>query len=467
MELANNRNVGLESSTGIGKTHWLARVALWWLDSWDDSLVVIVGITAKQLRDSFWAEIGNAFPKFKRVRPDSVLLNGHLRIGDNKDEKSWMCTQRTSGLEANTQRKSVDQAQGLHRQHMLILFEEMPGLSHALFKTMKVTAGGYHNRLLGLGNPNSKLDPLHKFCKLASTTHLRASTYDHPNVVNKEEIIPGAVTEKLIEEIKTEYGVESWYFQSRIRGKCPDSAEDSLIKLEWIEQCIFLFDEDSEEFKNDKSNNACGVDPANSENGDKGGVAYGKRNILDCIEEFKCPNANHLAYNLLYDEAELIAKRWTRYFIPTIHQYEINEANVAIDSNGNGVATFNTFLEEGYDCTQIIGQQDNDLVPKFENGKPKHIFKGLRSQIMFMLREDLRNKKFSINIYDKEILDQLKEELTVPLFTDISGVIQVESKDEIKKRIGGRSPTLLDIVAYWNYARKKPKKGKGGIYSYS
>jgi len=64
--------------------------------------------------------------------------------------------------------------------------------------------------------------------------HIRISAYDHPNIVLKRSIIPGAVTQKSIDIRRDEYGEKSNLYKSRVRGIAPAQAADSLIQRQWI-----------------------------------------------------------------------------------------------------------------------------------------------------------------------------------------------------------------------------------------
>jgi len=50
MALRDNHNVGIESSTGVGKTFLASRIIFWFLDVFPNSLIVTVGPTSRQLR---------------------------------------------------------------------------------------------------------------------------------------------------------------------------------------------------------------------------------------------------------------------------------------------------------------------------------------------------------------------------------------------------------------------------------
>ena len=102
LNIAKWENTAVMSSTGIGKTYTLSRIITWFLDVYENSLVVLVGTTSFQLRDNIWSEIGNVFPKFKKLRPQSRLLNNKLVVAEENDEddsRTWGCVQRTSGVQ--------------------------------------------------------------------------------------------------------------------------------------------------------------------------------------------------------------------------------------------------------------------------------------------------------------------------------------------------------------------------------
>ena len=72
----------------------------------------------------------------------------------------------------------------------------------------------------------------------------------------------------------------------------------------------------------------------------------------------------------------------------------------------------------------------------------------------FEFREDLRSGQVILAIKNKKLLRQLKKELLTVRYRVQSGKIYVESKEEVKKRLGGKSPNLADAVVYWNWVRK-------------
>ncbi|MCU0439336.1 MAG: hypothetical protein MUC49_15695 [Raineya sp.] len=451
-----NKKVGIESATGTGKTHWLARVVFWFLDCFENSFVVTSAPVAGQLKTQLWSEMKSSFHKFKKIRPyaelfDSLRLLVDARGFDNLEDdeanqNAWqavgVASRASSGSKSNTSR------QGFHREHMLIITEETPGIDLASMEAYINTSTGEHNLILAVGNPDAQTDTLHNFCKKPNTKHFIISAYDHPNIVLQKELIPGAATIGSIEDRKEEYGEESAFYKSRVRGISPAQSIDSLIKAEWIKQCINL------DIEKDNSKNAVGVDVANSINGDKACVAYGESNVVNFIKEFNCPDASHLAYNLILPLDELMNEGYHIFDIPNIKTKGIKGEYIGVDSVGIGTSTINTLHNKKIFAQALSGGQNELAIPKDKDEKPLYQFASLRSQMYWEAREDLRNKKISIKLEDKRLIERLITELVEPKYTVTDKTISVEKKEIIKQRLGGKSPNIADSFVYWNWARK-------------
>jgi hypothetical protein len=197
------------------------------------------------------------------------------------------------------------------------------------------------------------------------------------------------------------------------------------------------------------------VDVAQSTNGDAGCVCFGVNNVLKYIKEFQCPNATHLAYNLLYDEIELMEKEYEVYHIPTLQTYGVQAANVGIDVMGVGVATVNAFydLRPQMKVIALSGGQLNEAIPLDEQNKPIYEFANLRAQMYFQARQDLQHRKIAIDIPDKTLFRKLAKELVMATYTTNAGRILIEPKKDITKRLG-KSPNLADAFVYWNWMRR-------------
>lgn len=464
--------VGVESATGTGKTYWLARLVVWFLDVFENSLVVTSAPSETQLKLGLWSEISMLYPKIKRIRKSAQLYKLRLAMDEQKGKiefetdddlylsESWHAVGFITGASADEQ--SSNRARGFHRKNMLIILEEATGIPDSILTAFQNTSTGNMNFILAVGNPDNEFDTLHRFCGQKDTRNFRISAFDYPNIVFQKEIYSGAITQSSINSRTDLYGEDSPLWQAMVRGISPAQSESSLIKLEWIKQCIDTDWEDDID-----SQPAVGVDVANSINGDKASVAYGQANHLIKVKEFQCPNATHLAYNLYMDDAELLSRGYRVYKLDKLYDYDIEGEYVGIDAVGVGVATVNAFLDDDFNVVSLQGGEWKDAIPsevRWVGGKkqevPRYRFANLRTQMYWELREDLRNRKINIKIDDKVLLDQIKKELAIPKIKGNDGVLTLEGKEEIKKRLGGKSPNVADAIVYWNWSRKGYNKHK-------
>jgi len=468
--LANKEWVAIESATSVGKTFYLPRAMYWFLDTFPDSLVITTAPKKEQLRRVLWTEIGNAFPKFKQIRPYAEMFTLNLTVDSRSntvqyEKNEWgVYEAKTSGhgheaigivAGVGSGEDSAVKMQGFHRKNMLFIIEEAAGVHPAVFTAITNTCTGGNNLIIAVGNPDSELDALHQFSQKPKVRHIVISAYDHPNIILNKEIIPGAVTKQSIDLRADEYGEDSPFFKSRVRGIAPTEGVDSLIKNDYFEQCL----EFGNKFIGTESNstlfyNAFGVDVANSESGDMAAVAAGKGNRLDYLKEFQCQNATHLAYNLIYDDVQLAELGYRNYSLPKLADYEVMSQCIGVDSVGIGVATVNAFHDCGYPCISLMGGQMEYAIRTGLQGEDLYKFSNLRSQMYFEAREDLRSGEVIIGIKDKRVLQRLKTELITIKYKVQGGKIQVEDKQELKKRLGGKSPNLADAFVYWNWMRK-------------
>jgi len=415
--------VGVESATGTGKTFLGALIVFWFLECYDNSIVVTTAPKQDQLTLHIWKEISKLYPRFNK----GELISLKLRMNPDKDD--WVAVGFVAGVKANED--SATKAQGFHAEHMLIILEETPGIPQQIITAFQNTCSAPHNLIIAFGNPDHQLDNLHKFCMQDNVEYIRISGYDHPNVVlNNPGFIPGAISLIGIKRIISKYGPEHPLTLSRTRGISPSQAQDALIRLEWCHAAVMRYKELLIENKIDelkiKGNYALGVDVADSETGDKAAIAEGKGNVLLSVDDFQCNDSNQLGKRDVY--LRMKAKN-------------IEPNHVGIDGVGVGAGTVNALKELNLKIVNLKGNE----APIRHRGEED--FNNLRSQMWWQMREDLRNDLIAIPDDEELIAD-----LVTPKFTIKNGKITVESKEDIKKRLG-RSPNKGDAAVYWNWVR--------------
>jgi hypothetical protein len=423
--LANSEWVGVSSAAGVGKTYLAACIIYWFLECYPGSLVVTTAPKEKQLELHVWKELGRLREKFGL----GELTSLKLRMTPPKDD--WIAVGFVAGVKASEANQSATKAQGFHAEHMLIIFEETPGIHESVINAFQNTSTAPHNLILALGNPDHKLDNLAKFCNQDRVRKIRISAKDHPNVVCKDaNIIPGAISEIGLERLLSRFkDINNPLYLSRARGIAPAQSKTSVIQLEWL---IDASRNDPDMFATGFK--ALGVDVANSEDGDKAAIAKGKGRTLIEVVDFPCPDANQLGHHVFQ----------------TMRDEIIMPENVGIDSVGVGAGTVNTLKEHGRRVNALNGGAKPEENWTFrEDGEKVETFVNLRSQMIWAFRLDVQNGTLSLP-YDEELF----ADLVTPEWGIRNGKIYIESKDEIKKRLG-RSPNKGDAAIYWNWVRRK------------
>lgn len=435
-------DVAVESGTGTGKSFLGALIILWFVACFYEARVFTFAPKEEQLRAYIWMEIGKLWPRFQVLFPSAVITDLRIQMRGNRD-KAWGAQGYAVGVKAGEEVST--KAQGMHAEHMLLIYEETPGIAFPVIEAGENTCTAEHNLRLAFGNPDYQLDALHLFghdemgIPRPGVRNVRISALDHPNIVAKNsKLVPGAVTEKSLRWRTNKYGPEHRLFKSRVRGMSPAEAEDALIKLEWVQaaQERWFNENDKRILTNGgRAKRALGVDVANSEDGDEAAIADGIGAWLETIEAFPCNNANNLGTQVRI----------------RMRDENIADENVGVDDVGVGVGTINELRRFDH-YVVAIGGGDKTVGWVDEDGTPsEEQFDNLRSQMMWRLREDLREGKIAL-----PPSDTLPRQLTVAKWGTDNSKIWVESKNDIKGRTpGGKSPNEADAVMYWNWVRER------------
>jgi phage terminase large subunit len=437
--LVNKKWVGVEGATGTNKTFMAACIALWFLECFEESMVVTIAPKELQLSLHLWKEVSRLYPRFGRGK----LMNLELRMREEATgDEGWKMIGFVAGVKAEEVDASATKAQGFHGKNELFIFEETPGVADAIMTAIQNGAGSPNNIILALGNPDNQLDTLHRFCKLQRVVPVTISGFDHPNVVLKDpNFISGAQSEQGLKDMLDRYkDPNNPLYLSRARGISPKQAKEALIRYEWL---IAASDrrkrfEDADgilKMSDIVGQRALGVDVANSEEGDKGAIARGIGSLLIEVEDFPCPNANKLGSQIFYE----------------MKATKVPSEYVAVDGVGVGAGTVNELLRLG---AKVVNIQSGSSPVEVYDEKKSNIklveeFNNLRSQMWWTLRTDLEDPASQLILpYD----EQLFADLMSPKWSQQNGKIIVQSKEELKKKLG-RSPNKGDAVVYWNWIR--------------
>jgi hypothetical protein len=323
--LADWKDVGVEAATGTQKSYTAAGLILWFIASWEDSRVFTFAAKEDQLKNFIWMEMSKMWPRFKIHFPNAELTELRIRIHPGSDR--WGAMGYSVGVAADEE--IATKAQGMHAEHMLLVYEEMPGIQPAVTEAGVNTCTAEYNNRLGLGNPDHQLDPLHKFCNEHGVVHVRISALDHPNVVcGDASMVPGAVGRKSVEQRTHKYGLDSPKYLSRIRGISPEDSVDALFRKSWLDAAVKRW-KDAMSARGSGTETrvrAKGVDVARSDNGDRAAIADFLGSICEKVETRRCNDTAKFGRDIF---AEMIRQG-------------VRPEHVGVDPIGVGAGTVDT-----------------------------------------------------------------------------------------------------------------------------
>lgn len=466
--IRHNKKVAISSGTSRGKDYLIATAAhccMWLTPEFDESgamsgntKVILSGPTARQVKKIMMPEVSRIF-KHSVYLPGNLLSDG---ISTPFDE--WFLTAFKAD-DTNTEAWT-----GFHAANIFFGITEATGLPQKVFDAIEGNLQG-NSRLVLVFNPNVNFGYAASSFKDPDFKKIRLNSLNAPNVVAKKIIHPGQVDyDWVIERLnkwcqqirKEEYRAEEgdfefegqWYrpndlFRAKVLGLFPKVSEGVLVPPEWIELANERWKlQQQQGWKIDKPLRL-GVDVAGMGR-DSSSFCY---RYGDYVAKFGSMQgggtANHMevagnVVNELKLDTDTFIGRYAQAFIDTI---------------GEGAGVWSRLVELGEEvATAWIKAKAHSC--KFseaadEGGQPRkdagnvYEFINMRAWAYWAVRDwlDPRNGSKAMLPVDDQLLQELSE--TQWKFNS-KGIIQIEAKEEIKKRIK-RSPDKADALAntFW------------------
>jgi hypothetical protein len=199
--VAENRVTVVLSANSTGKTHGAARLALaWWKmysqrrDTKHVEVYTAAAPPEKNLEDGLWAEIETATgQEAPGLFCDDELLSKHAESAP-KEYVTGVTIPQTG-----TDSQKEARFSGKHADSMLFVVDEGDAVPRPVYDGIEsCMSGGSNARLLILLNPRQKRGPVYQKVRSGEANVIRLSALDHENVVQGEQVIPGAVTRETV-----------------------------------------------------------------------------------------------------------------------------------------------------------------------------------------------------------------------------------------------------------------------------
>jgi phage terminase large subunit len=452
----------VKTCNAVGKSYIAARIVLTYLMLYPGSIVVTTAPTWRQVTDVLWREIATAAKMSKFKLTTKEVNQAGLTL-----DTDWYAV----GLST----KRPENFFGYHADNILVVVDEAGGVEEAIFKGVAAITPNINARVLLIGNPTT---PGGTFYDMFTKPELGAncftiSAFDTPNftannIKTLEDLLaiftpplgvkqadhntamqkklkmpfPNLIDPSVVYGRYFEWGTDSPAWESLIMGEFPSQADQALIPTNLVTMAMNMYgtDKDGNSYA-DMSGWRVPLGPPN----------YGQdmaRFGSDASVNFK-RMGGWVDEPVCWSKCDLMesAKR----IMVIIQNDVLNEAmQFNIDDTGNGGGTTDRLREmssdvyhSGEPAHQYGLNAYNFSSKEFMSEPDKVKFHDITSMLYWNLRQQFYNKAIALH-YDKELFDQLvgRRWSIVP-----GGKIKVESKDEYKKRTGGKSPDKSDALA--------------------
>lgn len=453
-----NRETAVKTCNSIGKSHAAAAIAKTYLDVYPGSIVVTTAPTWSQVKDVLWRYIGTMHTRAR------YNLGGQLRQTGLEYDTDWFAIGRSTNYPENLF--------GYHADHILVIVDEAGGVEDPIFKGVKAITPNVNARVLYIGNPTN---PDSYFAQLFENPRVKKFTlnaFDSPNlkhvgVRNLEDLvkvmtppkgvdpldhapfkdvvwpIPELISPEVVYDRYMEWGADSPAWQALIMGEFPSQSDQALIPADLVRQAMDMHKVD-----------------------DDSGKTYAELSgwiIPDGPPEFGLdvarfgPDLNVLTPRHGGWVDQLMS--WGKKTNQALELFETTEqvfklidpldwnTRLNIDDSGLGGGVTSHF--------RYLSQENR------KTGKPLHQFQmapynfgskefmaqpdkfhDITSELYWNLRGWFYRKQIALH-YDKDLFNQLVgRRWSMP-----NGKIKVESKEDYKKRTGGKSPDKSDSLA--------------------
>jgi hypothetical protein len=411
-----NRYTAVPSAHSTGKSHIAARAIAWWVDSHpiDEVFVVSTAPSAPQVKAILWRYL-----KSIRRKAD---LPGYITEAEVPE---WKIDGRLVGwgrkpADLSTPEEAATAFQGIHAKYVLVVLDEAGGIPEWLWNAVDTLVTAPTNRVLAIGNPDDPASHFEKICRPGSGWNvLPISAFDTPAFTGErvtQEILDNLVGVEWVEERKRVWGEDSPLYISKVLALFPETADDNLIRIDWIKAAI----------ERDFSGEAVAdlgkfaMDVARSGR-DEATLAYWRAGMFRMVRSMRGIN----------NSMRLVG--WLSNFCD-----DHPGAKGIIDADGLGGPVFDRAVELGLPVSPFYAGRRAFNPRKFVNR---------RSEQWWALRELFESGLVDIDPDDEDLQSQLG---SIKYEEDSAGRIKVESKKELKKRglpSPDRADTLMMITA--------------------
>lgn len=433
--VATKNRVAVRSAHDTGKSFSMAVLVAWWLDVHErgTARVVTTAPSSQQVRGILWVEINGLWDRLDLP-------------GTRNQTEIWF-----DKYQAAVGRKAADYNpaafSGWHAPHLLVIVDEADGVGKRLWGAIDTLVTNESAKVVAVGNPD---DPQSEFRRRQDdqpfgggyhTIKVPAAAtpnFSHESV--SQTLRDALLSPRWVEEMRIAWGgrrdddrpPDHPFWSSKVEAEYPDESGSSVIRLADLLRARRSERTGPLAAADDRFPVRVGIDVAGSEHGDAS-VVRGVRGLRVLGQQSV----------RLADPQDL--EDW---LVARCVEFDAHSAFIDADGIGHGFAGGLRRRRGQQMAVHAIRSSASAADPK--------AFLNRRAEMWWSVREALAGTGDSQ--VDATILDEaVAGQLLLPRYStgNSSGRIQLESKDDLRKRLG-RSPDDADALVY---VTAKPKGG--------
>ena len=389
--------ISVRSGNGVGKTFMLASLVCQYLDTHAPGYAVISGSSWTGVLKTIWPSLR------------SLLASSPARLGGEVYGTEWRRGNMWGAFCVSPDKP--ENISGMRTKNgALVLIDEASALTQEVHEAIMGLCSAAGSKIVYSGNPIRAEGPFYDTFSDSSWCNFQISSEEAA-----DQGIPGLATWEWIEGLKRQWGEDDPRYKARVLGEFPENIFDALVKQTWLKGVTVP------RVMAQKGHLRLGVDVAGRGDDKTVLIVRDDRSVLYAEEH---PETT-------MTEVVGITKR-------VMSKFDIKPKNAFMDATGLGNGPVDMLWEDGI---ELKGENFSS------SAQDKDTFLNRRAELFWAVRDGFRpdsneTKQYVPKEYAK-ILDECTKLKHKPSRT---GKIQIESKDDIRKRLG-KSPDYADAYA--------------------
>lgn len=389
--------VAVKSGINTGKSAVQAWSILHYMSCRPECKILCTSPSKDQLYSVLWAELNLWHKKMNPIFRDMFVWT--KTAFTHKRHANWFAHARTAT------RDNPQSLAGIHAKYVYRIIDEASAVFDDNFDVIEGATGTLETKELLCSNPTSLSGTFFNAFNRNKESYHRMTW----NSLYYLQSVGGLVPDRVVERLRKKFGEDSNMWRVRVLGEFPTAEGDSYIPFDWVYRAI-----DREIASQKDCPIVFGVDPAR----------YGADSTVIAVRR----GDEFLPYHVLKNKSTMEVVGYVAHLAN-----QIKPTVIFADSIGIGAGVSDRLEELGYPVMPINVAES----PAIDGRK----FKRLRDELWGTARNWFEIGKGKI--WDNEDRDLLGELTSIKYKILSSGMIQIETKEELKKR-GLASPNIAD-----------------------